>query len=733
MRNKVIITIAVFCIGLLISLFCYGMKESDLRQIEEVTKEFDKLAKIPNNKDSKTFLQAEKQIAVLKEEKDENIYEKELKETLNYYYENKQDEKINVINNTIDDRGKEIVNNYKEAAKERNNKDTNYQTDTVILTMPIEEDAEKITNEYDGKVINVMSVSDSEKLVVVDISNEYTTKKAIDNYESISDGIVGQVNYKYSYEPNSNVANMSSTKDAYSSYQWYLNKNTGINAYEAWNLLDSMSHSKVKVGVIDSGVNNSLDDLKTNLKWANDNNKHVTIDSVTGAMTSGISDSVGHGTHVTGLIGATSNNNIGISGAAAGNKNDIVDVIVVDALNDDENGFYTIDMVSAIEYLQSLGVKVINMSLGRYGSADEHFTYDDYVLHQSVYNAYSNGVTIVAAAGNENTSSFVTPSDYIETIGVVSIDGNNTKSNFSNYNKHKDIAAPGGKFDLSSELQGVGLVSTYGANLCQNDECNWYEYVSMQGTSQAAPLVTSVVAMMYSVYPNLTPSEIKNIISMNADDLGTPGKDVYYGYGKINPVKILNSLRTKIINENNSIKTIQTVKNVSASLKTYNSVYLKWSAVSNIDGYMIYYRKANTSDWYSFNSRNNSVIKSNLEPGYKYYFKVKAYRNGNYSRYYSNEVSAITLKKPVIKLKKSGSNKVKVKYSDIPGESGYLIYRKKAGKKWKLIATRSTSVAHSFKDTVKKGKKYYYKVKAYKWVGKSKVYSQYSATKSIRR
>lgn len=168
---------------------------------------------------------------------------------------------------------------------------------------------------------------------------------------------------------------------------------------------------------------------------------------------------------------------------------------------------------------------------------------------------------------------------------------------------------------------------------------------------------------------------------------------------------------------------------------SYNSIKTTWNRVSNADGYYVY---RSTGGAYSYIGKTTSNYYTNggLNTDRNYYYKIRAYRivNGKVVLgSYSNYVKAKPyLKKTTIKLSKSGSNKIKVKWTGVSGAYKYQIYRKQAGKKWKRVRTLS-STKRSYKNKVTRGKKYYYKVRTYRWVSGKKVYSAYSSTKSKRR
>ncbi|WP_283636280.1 S8 family peptidase [Aquaticitalea lipolytica] len=200
-----------------------------------------------------------------------------------------------------------------------------------------------------------------------------------------------------------------------------------------------------------------------------------------------------HGTHVAGIIAAERNNNKGVNGVA--NNVKIMSVRAVP--NGDE---YDKDVALAIRYAVDNGAKVINTSFGKYYSP-----HSDWVRDAIAY-AGQKDVLIVNAAGNEGIDldkKDVYPNDAIGTglevannfITVGSLDpvyGSKMVSSFSNYGKiNVDVFAP-----------GEDIYSTFPEN----------EYESIGGTSMASPAVAGIAALIRSRYPNLTATQVKQII-----------------------------------------------------------------------------------------------------------------------------------------------------------------------------------------------------------------------------
>jgi subtilisin family serine protease len=275
----------------------------------------------------------------------------------------------------------------------------------------------------------------------------------------------------------------------YGPYQWNLPK---IRAPQAWDVVTGTTG--VWIAIVDTGVDYTHPDLVSSRLWlgwdfANSDNNPM--------------DDEGHGTHVAGIAGANTNNNRGVAGVCWG-----CDLLAVKVL--DESGVgYASWVADGIRYAADWGAAfgkrtVINLSLGS--------PYPSSVVADAVAYAQGKGALIVAAAGNNGLNQLFYPAAYPGVIGVAATDSSDQRASFSNSGSHVDIAAP-----------GVSILST---------EWSWYYYES--GTSMAAPHVAGVAGLVWSARPALTASQVCGALLRTAVDLGTPGRDDLYGYGRLN-------------------------------------------------------------------------------------------------------------------------------------------------------------------------------------------------------
>lgn len=245
--------------------------------------------------------------------------------------------------------------------------------------------------------------------------------------------------------------------DTYYAKQWH---HDTMNTVEAWN---ASKGKGVVVAVIDTGIDYNHPDLKGNI-----------LDSITtidGIDEKGY-DGAGHGTHCAGIIAATANNGIGVSGMAPEAK-----IFSVKVLGDNGSGS-TADITQGVIAATAKDVDVISMSLG--GICWDGF------FQKAIDKATAKGIVVVAAAGNEATTQKSYPAAYNNVIAVAATSQSNYLTNFSNYGTWIDIAAP-----------GLNILSTLPTGYTIKDvtyEATGYGYMS--GTSMACPVVSGTVALM---------------------------------------------------------------------------------------------------------------------------------------------------------------------------------------------------------------------------------------------
>ena len=293
-----------------------------------------------------------------------------------------------------------------------------------------------------------------------------------------------------------------------------------------------------------------------------------------------------------------------------------VKIIAVRVLDDAGYGSHS-DVGNGIRYAADKGAKVINLSLG-----GGYFFYKDDAIEYAI----SKGAVVVAAAGNDAMSiGSYCPAHITECITVSAIDSSGSLAWYSNYGSAVDVAAPG------SDILSCGI-------------SGYNSYVYMSGTSMASPHVSAIAAMYRLMYPTAGPAKIQELVKRYTTDVGSSGKDDYYGYGI---PKLSKAMSVKV--DKTSLGT--------ATASGTSEVRLTWKKVSGAAGYYVY-RKVPGGSWArikTISSGSTTAYRdTNLQPGTKYIYTVRAYKKvgskvylGDYN---TTGISAITgLSTPVLK------------------------------------------------------------------------------------
>ena len=275
---------------------------------------------------------------------------------------------------------------------------------------------------------------------------------------------------------------------------------------------NSYSTNDIVVAVIDTGIDAQHVDL--------DGGKVLAfVDYVNGKTTP--YDDNGHGTHVAGIIAGTGEGNPAYKGVAPGAA-----LIGLKVLDSQGSGSFS-DVQAAIEWCinnkDKYNIKVMNLSLGSSSSSDGTDS-----VSQAANAAVDAGIVVVIAAGNSGPAKYTIGSpgaaEKVITVGAGADvgEGGFFLASFSSRGPtadgriKPDIVSPGYNIMAPKANSGNG-------------------YVEYSGTSMATPFTAGVVALMLSANPNLSPTDVKNILAQTAIDWGPPGKDIDYGYGFINP------------------------------------------------------------------------------------------------------------------------------------------------------------------------------------------------------
>ncbi|WP_226036356.1 S8 family serine peptidase [Aquibacillus saliphilus] len=242
----------------------------------------------------------------------------------------------------------------------------------------------------------------------------------------------------------------------------------------------------VKVAVIDTGIS-PHEDLTIAGGFS-------TVDYTTEWL-----DDNGHGTHIAGIIGSLKNNT-GVVGVAPN-----VSLYAVKGLDDQGEGNMT-DLIEAIDWSIQNEMDIINFSFGTKNESDAYRAITE--------EAYNNNILMVGSGGNDGSDVPVTfPAAYQDVIAVSAVNEELQITEFSSAGVEIEFAAP-----------GVNVLSTSLNN----------SYVYRDGTSQSAPHVTGMLALLKQKFPDMTNRELREELKNYVEDLGEPGRDVSFGHGVLN-------------------------------------------------------------------------------------------------------------------------------------------------------------------------------------------------------
>ena len=373
--------------------------------------------------------------------------------------------------------------------------DGEYKPGELIVTFDdqvSDKKIEQVVEAKDAEVEKIAQGNSEEKIAQVTIAEGDSMEEAILKFQQ--DGRVAGVQPNYRYK-------VQKTADPFldKNSKFYQYVNDQIHAEDAWTFLENGGQkAKTRIAVLDTGVDTGHEDLQANLLFDNG----CYIRTLGGKEIRSKDDSGDHGTHVSGIIGATYGNGKGGSGVASGHNNDLVEIMMV-GTSPDGMYLYTFDVVSAIHYAMGQDARVVNMSFG--------INARDRVEEKVMMEAYEQGMVLVAASGNEDYDGFSSPGSMKEVIGVNACAQSGEPSYYSNYGYSSDIMAPGS--NVWSTVPGDN-------------------YSSFSGTSMACPVTVAVAAMMLDANPDLTPAPVYNVMcaSTGQDDFYKNGK----AYGLIN-------------------------------------------------------------------------------------------------------------------------------------------------------------------------------------------------------
>lgn len=299
-----------------------------------------------------------------------------------------------------------------------------------------------------------------------------------------------------------------------------------IKALEAWAQLSQ--DQRPIIAVVDTGVDLNHRDLAANL-WINeaekngrpgvDDDANGYIDDLHGykfdsfldpGETTAPMDDFGHGTHAAGIIAAVSNNALDIAGVCPQGL-----IMALKFMDHRGNGGIS-HACEAIRYATDQGADIISCSFGANDWSE--------TLAQTIAYAISQGVIVVAAAGNENVDALLYPASLPQVISVSATDSRDQRASFTNYGGRCDVSAP-----------GVDILSLRAAGTSMGAPQDEYLTVA-SGSSMACPHVAGVAALVLQQRPGITVDEMRALLMLTSDPV-TDSR--YLGQGRVNAARAL--------------------------------------------------------------------------------------------------------------------------------------------------------------------------------------------------
>lgn len=375
--------------------------------------------------------------------------------------------------------------------------------------------------------------------------------------------------------------------------RWHLDM---VNAEEAWGICKG--NPSIKAAIIDNAVWGEHEDLQVDTS--------LQYNAVSGEKCSAPPDSLdntqycdgtavyegtcnlynwSHGTHSAGLVGAINDNGKGIASVAGG-------ITLMGVSCGIEDGIDISNVAEGLSWAVEHGAKLINMSFGSTESSRTE--------HAIIKAAAESGVVIVAASGNDGVGTMSYPAAYPEVIAVGSCDYDRNISEFSNFGGWVDVLAPGG-YGPDPELQDYIFSTTF----CVSQDLYYWGYSEfegkhydrMMGTSMAAPVASSVCALLLSYDSTLDYRDIRSILMASAQPSLTAG-----------------------IAENSGIVDAAAALRVAAEYeKPYEPAYLEDFSIVKTDGNVVPALYWSVDESASKPAclriyRDNLLIKDNLDP-----------------------------------------------------------------------------------------------------------------------
>ncbi len=458
-----------------------------------------------------------------------------------------------------------------------------------------------------------------------------------------------------------------------------------IDSPTAWDV--TTGSTGVTIAILDTGIDPTHPDLA---------GKIVTGYDFVGGD-SNPRDENGHGTHVAGIAAAITNNGVGVAGVDWQAR--IMPVRILDR----EGGGWVTDMVSGINWARDHGADVLNLSLGG--------TFYSSAAQTAINQAHSSGILVVASMGNSGDGTTQYPAAYNHVLAVAATNRFDSRAPYSSYGNHCDVAAPGGYMTEYHDSGGIySTLPTYPVYMTTEESFyNHYDYV--MGTSQAAPHVSGLAALLWAVAPTLSPDGVQTAIESTAVDKGAAGWDPYYGYGRIDAAAALAAYSVP------QAPVLYAINNGGA-----NDYLVDWNDPPRADSYIL-----QEDDYPSFPSPTTRYSGSNSQfpitdqEGGTWYYRVRA-SNSQGDSPWSNVRSVQVRPKPpsLDPISNPGNeDEYQITWSPSVSASGYELQQKSSVESWSQARVRYRGPALQYHVTGQRAGTWEYRVIAYSGVGDS--------------
>ncbi|MGH2747192.1 MAG: S8 family serine peptidase [Actinomycetota bacterium] len=557
--------------------------------------------------------------------------------------------------------------------------------------------------------------------------------------------------------------------DLFEPQQWAPKK---IRAPEAWGVGESTG-CDIAVAVIDTGVDLGHEDLQCPGKLK------VGAGSDVVSNDSNPDDENGHGTHVAGIIAACTNNGTGVAGVAPDAT--IVPIRVLNAAGSGTDA----QIIAGLDKAVELGVHVVNMSLG-YPPGKEIIN-NVSAIDAAIGRARDAGIVLVAAAGNDSFPLCEYPALAEDVICVGATDPRDLKSFYSVFPNKTDaedtigpgLVAPGGSGAPFCDTYAENVLSTIPLEFDTNGCTDVQGYANNFGTSMAAPHVAGAAALVYDRLggerSEEAAAEVIAAIIDNADDLGAPGYDPVFGWGRLNASRAVQAIPlgpdpttspsptptgtpspTPTASPTGSPTPTATPTaepsptgspdsgpaapapptNLTAKAAAPTRIELSWTDNSSAETGFALERSPDGSSWQEIASTEPSqttYLDSGVEPDTTYSYRVRAFNTARHSPY-SNVAAATTPARPgggggppsnppaapsQLNADVASSDRIELTWADNAGnEDGFAIERSRDGS-WQEIGTTARDAATYLDSGLDPDTTYSYRVRAYNSAGHS--------------